>query len=448
MDVLKNCSYKNHGDIKAISYCIECNVFMCNKCLNYHSEFLDNHHNYNLDQNIVEIFTGICKESKHKNELEYYCKDHNQLCCAACLSKIKGKGNGQHSDCNVFFIEEIENEKKNKLCENIKYLEEFSNKIENSINELKKISEKINENKEEIKKKILKIFTKLRTIINEREDEILSELDKKFNELYFKEDIIRESQKLPLKMKTSLEKGKLLIKEWDNNSKLNFKINDCITIENNIKIINEINSNIDKCNIKGMNIKFFPEEDEIELLEKLKTFGTIVNNEQKEQYKFKFKPGINYSLSNNNLIAKKTGGGGGWNCSIFGDKEIPKYQISKWKIRLNNFDTNWNTWNILIGIGPNNLNIKSNFHRKCWSFICGNSNLCLEKNGETEYNNYKGALKKGDIIEVIVDRNIGNLSFAINEVNYGIAFSNIPKEDQLYPIVNIYEEKQEVELLL
>ena len=38
MEYIKKCSAKKHSDINAISYCIECNIYMCNKCLNYHSE--------------------------------------------------------------------------------------------------------------------------------------------------------------------------------------------------------------------------------------------------------------------------------------------------------------------------------------------------------------------------------------------------------------------------
>ena len=46
-----------------------------------------------------------------------------------------------------------------------------------------------------------------------------------------------------------MEKGKKLIKEWEdnNNNKLNNQINDCINIENNIKTIIEINKSIDEC---------------------------------------------------------------------------------------------------------------------------------------------------------------------------------------------------------
>ena len=118
-----------HGEINAICYCQECNVYMCNKCSNFHSELLPNHHKYELNKDKKEIFIGLCKEEKHKIELQYYCKTHNILCCVACISKIKGEGNGQHTDCEVCFIKDIEGEKKNKLKENIKYLKNFLMKL-------------------------------------------------------------------------------------------------------------------------------------------------------------------------------------------------------------------------------------------------------------------------------------------------------------------------------
>ena len=108
----KKCSSKIHGEISAVKYCLECKVFMCNKCENFHSELLQNHHTVNIDWSIKDIFTDFCKEENHKDELEYFCKTHNQLCCSACITKIKGKGKGAHKDCDICFIEEIKDEKK------------------------------------------------------------------------------------------------------------------------------------------------------------------------------------------------------------------------------------------------------------------------------------------------------------------------------------------------
>ena len=142
-----------------------------------YSDILENHIIYNLDKNNEQIFTGKCMEINHKIELEFFCRTHNKLCCAACLSKIKDKGNGQHHDCNVCSIEEIIEEKKNKINKNFKYLEDCSDKIEDLINELKKKYININECKEELKSKISNVFTKIRNSLNERENEIILKVD-------------------------------------------------------------------------------------------------------------------------------------------------------------------------------------------------------------------------------------------------------------------------------
>ena len=443
----KKCCSKKHKEIDATYYCLECNIFICNKCSNLHSDLFENHHMCNIDKNMQEIFTGKCKEGNHKDELEFYCKTHNILCCVACISKIKNKEYGQHTDCNVCAIEEIKDEKKNKLKDNLKYLEKMSNNIESSINELKKIFDKTNEDKEQLKIKISQIFNKIRNALNEREDELISEVDNRFNKLFFDEDLMNKSGKLPQKIKISLEKGKSINNEWNNSDKLNFKINDCLNIENNIKDIDEINQSIEKFNSIKTKIKLIPEnENELnEFMKTIKFFGEIEDDISSDNFKFKFVPGMNYTVSNNGLIAIKTSGGNAWNCSIIGDREIPKNKISKWKIRLNNFEIKGNFWNILIGIGPNNFNNEINFHLKCFSFICGTSTLSIKSGQETKYNS--GKLKKGDIIEVIVDRKVGNISYSVNGKNYGIAYSQISKEDVLYPIVHINDQNQIVEIL-
>ena len=100
-----------------------------------------------------------------------------------------------------------------------------------------------------------------------------------------------------------------------------------------------------------------------------------------------------------------------------------------------------------IGIGPKAF--KSNFYNECWSIYSGNGNITsLQiKGNSSNYNNHKEKLKEGDIIEVIVDRKLGNLSFAVNGINYGIAYSNIPKEDELYPSIVLFEQGLSVEIV-
>ena len=140
-------------------------------------------------------------------------------------------------------IKDIEKDKKDKLKENIKILEGLSNNLQQSINKLKQLFEKIEKDKEVIKLEIKNTFTKIRNILNDREDKLLSDVDQKYDELYFNEDIVRESEKLPKKIELSLEKGKSIFNEWNNNQ-LNFLIYNCLNIEKNIKNMNEINQNI------------------------------------------------------------------------------------------------------------------------------------------------------------------------------------------------------------
>ena len=152
------------------------------------------------------------------------------LCCGLCIAKLKGKENGQHSDCYICFIEDIENEKRTKLKDNIKCLEDISINLEQKINIIKIISEKIDKSKEDLLTSIQNIFTKLRTTLNEREDELLLEVNNKFNELYINENIIKECDKLPNKITKSLEKGKQIENNWNNNNNLSLLIKNCITV--------------------------------------------------------------------------------------------------------------------------------------------------------------------------------------------------------------------------
>ena len=293
----KKCSLKKHLEIDAIVFCQKCKKYFCNKCHNYHSEIFDDHKTIDLN-NSNEIFIDTCKENNHFDKLEFYCKKHSTLCCLACISKLKEEGYGQHSDCDVCHIKNIKDEKKNKLKENINNLEELYKQKEKSINEIKGIYEKINKNKEELKLKVQTIFTKIRNVLNEKEDKLLLDIDNIYDNIYFKEDIIKESEKLPNKIKKSIEKGKIIEKEWNDNN-LSSLINDCIIIENNINDINKINDNIKKSNInKNNKIEYNIEEEQINnLIDTIKNFGKIITNDNLYD---------DYKIENKNPIHKLT----------------------------------------------------------------------------------------------------------------------------------------------
>jgi len=183
---------------------------------------------------------------------------------------------GHHKDCDVCKIDNIENEKKKILEENIKYLQNLSNELISSINELKRKYEIISQNREDIKLEIQKKLTSIRNELNEREDELLLEVDNTFNKIYFKEEFIKENNKLPDKVKKLLDKSEEIKNNWKNNS-INSMINDCIIVENEIKIIKELYDKINTINNNSLVLlEFIPESYNNKNLETtIKNFGKI-----------------------------------------------------------------------------------------------------------------------------------------------------------------------------
>ena len=170
MNEENKCPIEEHKGMNIIKFCPECRIFMCNKCENLHSTLFKNHHPYNININKdEEIFTGYCKEKNHPNKLEYYCKNHNQLCCANCIAKINEIGDGQHKNCDIYIIQKIKDEKKNKLKENIELLKDLQNKFNDMMESLKKIFDEIEKDKDNLKFEIQNTFTKIRNEINYRE---------------------------------------------------------------------------------------------------------------------------------------------------------------------------------------------------------------------------------------------------------------------------------------
>ena len=248
MEVQKyKCSLEDHKNIDAIKYCQICNIYLCNKCENLHLGLFKNHHTFSLDKDTNELFTGFCKEKNHPNELNYFCKDHNVLCCACCIAKIKTRENGKHRDCNVCDIDDICDEKKKNLSNNIKNLENLSKLFQSLMNDLKKNMEEIDKSKEEIKQEIQKIFTKIRAEVNNREDQLLIEVDKIFEKKFNVEkvDNILKEKNFPEKIKIFLDKGKIVEKEWDKNNNKIILVNDCINIEKAIDKIDNIKTSLE-----------------------------------------------------------------------------------------------------------------------------------------------------------------------------------------------------------
>ena len=337
--------------------------------------------------------------------------------------------------------------KKNKLKENIKSLENLENNINENIKELKDIFEKIEKGKEDLKIKVLNIFTKIRTTLNERETQLLLEIDNLYKTKYFNEDIIKKAEKLPKQIKVSLEKGKLIDKEWDNDNLYSY-INDCINIENNIKSINIINDNVNKYKKNNkIKIEFSPKEASLnKFLESLNSFGKIHYG---NKYSFKECPeNINnnriYTLSGENRnIITKTGTDNQWMgtiCEYELDKSIEEH---KWKIKI----LKTKNKNFMVGVAPIDFDIHSSDHTTCgWYFYC-----CIQYLYSGPPFNYSGKgtnlSRVNDEIVLVMNMKKRSLKFIINNEDKGNSYTDIPIDKPIFPAVLLYNTNDSVEIL-
>jgi len=439
MKAQKKCFSEEHKEINAISFCPECKIYMCNKCENLHSSLFKKHNPLKLNKE-EEIFTGFCDEKDHY-KLKYFCKNHNKLCCAACIAKINEQGDGQHKDCEICSIEKIKDEKKNKLKENIKYLENIEIQFKENMKELKDFFEKIEKEKEDLKIKIQNIFTKIRNALNDRENQLLLEIDNIYNNNYFDENIIKKGEKLPKQIKLSLEKGKLLDKEWDDNNLYSY-INDAINIENHINNINIVNENINKIKKNNkINIVFISKEDSFnDFLKTLNLSRKIyLNNFRFKQCPKDINDNRAYSVSgeNNNIVTKT--GKNGWMGTICENELDKSIEEHKWKIKIKNKYA-------MVGVAPIDFDINSSIYEKCgWYLYCNSSSLysgppfnyCCMCTNLSKVNN-----------EVVVVMNMKKrtLKFIINNEDKGDSYTNIPIDKPLFPAVFLAHKDDSAEI--
>jgi len=359
-------------------------------------------------------------------------------------------GDGEHKDCDVCSIKDIKNEKKNALDNNLRKLEEIkkSATVEESIKEIKSLSDKINKKKEELQKNIQTIFTKIRSELNAREDKILSETEEKFNKLYFNDDIINISEKLPKRINNSLEKGKEINKDLNNNE-LSILINNCINIEKTINDINEIKWKIEKSNLNiDTKIIFKPDEEGINnIINTIKNFGEI-NLENYKKYAFKTCPinakdEMKFSITgdNNNILTKT--GKDGWYGTICINELDKSIEEHIWKIKI----LKTNNKIIMVGVAPIDfdINLERNFEKCGWYYYCINSSLWSgppfnyedKESGLSEINN--------EII-VIMNMKKRTIKFKINNEDKGDSYINIPIDKPIFPAVLLYDQNDSIEI--
>ena len=438
----KKCSFEEHKDIDAISYCSKCDIYVCEKCKDYHNNLINRNHNqiFNKENN------EICLEKNHQEKLEYFCRTHNKLCCRACVTKIKGLGNGQHSECDICFVKDITDERKNILEQNIIYLKNNRTSFDSLINKLKQAYKEISDKKEKLKIRIQKFFTKIRNEINKREDQLLLIVEQVYENYFFNKNFSKDIDKIENKLNLSINKGMLVSNEYNNNE-INFisLINDCILIEDCIKEINYLKENYEKYEKnETLAIDLKLKEEEINFLNNIKNLGNIFTN----NFFFKFKFFIDeYNYTNRKYIiigekenvAKKMTEDNQFTL-IRCENKLELNKIYKWKINILNSKLKV----ILVGISQDEEELNPSLNNiNGWYFYCFNSTLYSGK--PHNYKNKQTNLDKIDKdIIISFDMNKATLSFISN--NKIESYYNIPLDKPLYPSILLHDEYDTIEI--
>ena len=263
--------------------------------------------------------------------------------------------------------------------------------------------------------------------MNNREDALLLEVDKKYDEIYFNENIIKETKNLPNKIKLSLEKGNKIEKEYDDN-KLSLFINNCINIENNIKKLNTLKTKIEKCK-ELVNIKInFIEENSEEvktLMQSINKFGYLNSNYLKEIDNSWTTEIINcksylYTLKENNYLAEKT------KQTEYMYLIKSKFQFKKDKLYKLEFFPNYIGGDFDIGFADYSQSSKLSWLRDMFNCV-GLTNVGLYINGSL-INNLN--LENGKKYEFIIDISKGTFILNIDEKKVGTFNFNF--QDNIY----------------
>ena len=191
-----------------------------------------------------------------------------------------------------------------------------------------------------------------------------------------------------------------------------------------------------------------------------KTMGewsNAVKERTKQSYAWKECPGHVdrdriYSVDpRNTKIATKIGSGYGCT-TIPGNAPLLPNKVTSWSIKILKSKNN-DGFGIFVGVAPSDINQNAD-NRNCgWYFRCYSSTLCSgppHSQQRKEYGPRKErgqCIRTGDTIGVVMDTAKGELSLALNGVNYGVAYSGIPLNKPLVPCVLLWHTGDSVELI-
>ena len=180
----------SHCKDPAINHCGSCEMFMCEKCSDWHNIWPGNK-NHNVLS--VEELSKPDVQMKMKRKLycmkhtdkilECYCETCKELCCINCVVLSHQKPN--HS---CVAIDEVAKTRRNTLQSSCTTLDEKLSEGKEALNQICEVMKSLKENarmaKDQVKENKEKILTIVKEKLDEREKNMNEEVDKVYGELH------------------------------------------------------------------------------------------------------------------------------------------------------------------------------------------------------------------------------------------------------------------------
>ena len=163
----------------SVSWCMECEEELCSECTEYHTNLKMARNHHVVDLKLKTSYSAllkkpnlICKQHKYC-QIEYFCVDHDELCCRDCLAKT-------HKSC----VNTMSLDSASKGAEHSQLFSDCQEQLTSISQTYKSILKYREENvsgikddKQRIKENMKKIKEKLIQRINQVEKELTNKLD-------------------------------------------------------------------------------------------------------------------------------------------------------------------------------------------------------------------------------------------------------------------------------
>ncbi|XP_068122750.1 E3 ubiquitin/ISG15 ligase TRIM25-like [Hyperolius riggenbachi] len=157
------CSNCVDSSVKAVKYCLHCDVSLCGKHLRVHSKAPEH---VLCDPN-TSLENRKC--SVHKKILEYYCTEDAACICVYCIA-------GQHRGHQVEMLDEASEKKKKKLRNVLQELMAETEEAEKRVQSLEERRRKAQEKADGETERVTALFRDLRRRLEDLEKRVLSDI--------------------------------------------------------------------------------------------------------------------------------------------------------------------------------------------------------------------------------------------------------------------------------